>query len=280
MRQYKKYIQRIIALMLVVVLISSSGNILNVFALETGSMTQVDKVTQPDDVANGGSSAGNGTGASYDFDIKSFADTSQCISSRAYLITIQKLENHALLSDKLSPEYTSAKASIGEDLTQVAFSSAYEYLTKYPACFSSATLLSSGLTSYALVGVKDNNGITGTAALPGGTIKYNAANGYMSSDNFQHVYIRSTPKMGSVSSSWKPTDLTRSSLLANEALYTKFLDGQLTIGDIKPLINTGNMSTAIENVIKPLADSGHLTAAMNGDWTKEHSCNSEIMSIE
>lgn len=91
----------------------------------------------------------------------------------------------------------------------------------------------------------------------------------MSSDNFQHVYIRSTPKMGSVSSSSKPTDLTRSSLLANEALYTKFHDGQLTIGDIKPLINTGNMSAAIENVIKPLADSGHLTAAMNGDWTKE-----------
>lgn len=48
-----------------------------------------------------------------------------------------------------------------------------------------------------------------------------------------------------------------------------FLDGQLTIGDIRPLINTGNMSAAIENVIKPLADSGHLPAAMNGDWTKE-----------
>ena len=64
-------------------------------------------------------------------------------------------------------------------------------------------------------------------------------------------------------------NLTRSSLLANEALYTKSLDSQLTIGDIKPLINTGNMSAAIENVIKPLADSGHLTAAMNGDWTKE-----------
>ena len=262
----KKFLQRIMALMLSVVLASSS---INALAFNSDGATSVDSVTQGRDPAQSGNASGNGTGASYDFDIKSFADTSQCISSRAYLITIQKLENHALLSDKLSPEYTSAKASIGEDLTQVAFSSAYEYLTKYPACFSSATLLSSGLTSYALVGVKDNNGITGTAALPGGTIKYNAANGYMSSDNFQHVYIRSTPKMGSVSSSWKPTDLTRSTLLANEALYTKFLDGQLTIGDIKPLINTGNMSAAIENVIKPLADSGHLTAAMNGDWTKE-----------
>ena len=274
----KKFLQRIVTLMLSIVLVSSSVNVLAAF--DSSGVHKEDSVTQGRDPAQSGNASGNGTGASYDFDIKSFADTSQCISSRAYLITIQKLENHALLSDKLSPEYTSAKASIGEDLTQVAFSSAYEYLTKYPACFSSATLLSSGLTSYALVGVKDNNGITGTAALPGGTIKYNAANGYMSSDNFQHVYIRSTPKMGSVSSSWKPTDLTRSSLLANEALYTKFLDGQLTIGDVKPLINTGNMSAAIENVIKPLADSGHLTAAMNGDWTKEHSCNSEIMSIE
>ena len=262
----KKFLQRIMALMLSIVLASSS---INALAFNSDGATSVGSVTNKTGDANPAGASGNGTGASYDFDIKSFADTSQCISSRAYLITIQKLENHALLSDKLSPEYTSAKASIGEDLTQVAFSSAYEYLTKYPACFSSATLLSSGLTSYALVGVKDNNGITGTAALPGGTIKYNAANGYMSSDNFQHVYIRSTPKMGSVSSSWKPTDLTRSSLLANEALYTKFLDGQLTIGDIKPLINTGNMSAAIENVIKPLADSGHLTAAMNGDWTKE-----------
>ena len=164
----KRILKQLVTLILAIVLVSSNMTILEVFAIDPTN--KVDSVTKSD-IANGGSSAGNGTGASYDFDIKSFADTSQCISSRAYLITIQKLENHALLSDKLSPEYTSAKASIGKDLTQVAFSSAYEYLTKYPACFSSATLLSSGLTSYALVGVKDNNGITGTAALPGGTIK-------------------------------------------------------------------------------------------------------------
>ena len=152
-------LKRLTAMLLAVILLCSSTNVIQVLAgINPGQ--QYDAITKGDK-ANGGSSAGNGTGASYDFGIKSFADTSQCISSRAYLITIQKLENHALLSDKLSPEYTSAKASIGEDLTQVAFSSAYEHLTKYPACFSSATLLSSGLTSYALVGVKDNNGITG-----------------------------------------------------------------------------------------------------------------------
>ena len=50
----------------------------------------------PGPKAPAGNSAGNGTGASYDFDIKSFADTSQCISSRAYLITIQKLERAAV----------------------------------------------------------------------------------------------------------------------------------------------------------------------------------------
>lgn len=101
MKQHKKYIQRIIALILAVVLISSNGNILNVFALETGSMTQVDKVTQGQDPAQSGNAAGNGTGASYDFDIKSFADTSQCISSRAYLITIQKLENNSCVPHKI-----------------------------------------------------------------------------------------------------------------------------------------------------------------------------------
>lgn len=157
----KRILKQLIALSLAIVLVSLNTAVLEVLA---GKPTNhVDSVTPGQNPAQSGNAAGNGTGASYDFDIKSFADTSQCISSRAYLITIQKLENHALLSDKLSPEYTSAKASIGEDLTQVAFSSAYEYLTKYPACFSSATLLSSGLTSYALVGVKDNNGITGTA---------------------------------------------------------------------------------------------------------------------
>ena len=147
----KKFLQRLIALLLTVVLISSSTSISEVFAKPTGDNTHpVDSVTPSRGEANGGSSAGNGTGASYDFDIKSFADTSQCISSRAYLITIQKLENHALLSDKLSPEYTSAKASIGEDLTQVAFSSAYEYLTKYPACFSSVAL-TSGMIGYGKI---------------------------------------------------------------------------------------------------------------------------------
>jgi len=135
------------ALMLSVVLASSS---INALAFNSDGATSVDSVTQGRDPAQSGNASGNGTGASYDFDIKSFADTSQCISSRAYLITIQKLENHALLSDKLSPEYTSAKASIGEDLTQVAFSSAYEYLTKYPACFSSAAL-TSGMIGYGKI---------------------------------------------------------------------------------------------------------------------------------
>ena len=143
----KKFLQRIMTLMLSIVLVSSSVNVLAAF--DSSGVHKEDSITQTDK-AIGGCSAGNGTGASYDFDIKSFADTSQCISSRAYLITIQKLENHALLSDKLSPEYTSAKASIGEDLTQVAFSSAYEYLTKYPACFSSAAL-TSGMIGYGKI---------------------------------------------------------------------------------------------------------------------------------
>lgn len=92
----KKFLQRLIALLLTVVLIGSNSSLLEVFARPTdGNMTPVGSVTQPDDVANGGSSAGNGTGASYDFDIKSFADTSQRISSHAYLITIQRLENNS-----------------------------------------------------------------------------------------------------------------------------------------------------------------------------------------
>ena len=81
----KKFQQRLIALLLTVVLISSSTSISEVFAKPTGDNTHpVGLVTQPDDVANGGSSAGNGTGASYDFDIKSFADTSQCIARLSY----------------------------------------------------------------------------------------------------------------------------------------------------------------------------------------------------
>lgn len=92
----KKFLQRLIALLLTVVLIGSNSSLLEVFARSTdGNMTPVGSVTESKGEANGGSSAGNGTGASYDFDIKSFADTSQCISSRAYLITIQKLENNS-----------------------------------------------------------------------------------------------------------------------------------------------------------------------------------------
>lgn len=98
----KKFLQRLIALLLTVVLIGSNSSLLEVFARPTdGNMTHVGSVTQGQDPAQSGNAAGNGTGASYDFDIKSFADTSQCISSRAYLVTIQKLENNSCVPHKI-----------------------------------------------------------------------------------------------------------------------------------------------------------------------------------
>lgn len=95
----KRILKQLVALILAIVLVSSNMTILEVFAIDPTN--KVDKVTNKGGEANAGSSAGNGTGASYDFDIKSFADTSQCISSRAYLITIQKLENNSCVPHKI-----------------------------------------------------------------------------------------------------------------------------------------------------------------------------------
>ena len=86
------------ALMLSIVLASSS---INALAFNSDGATSVGSVTPGQNPAQSGNAAGNGTGASYDFDIKSFADTSQCISSRAYLITIQKLENNSCVPHKI-----------------------------------------------------------------------------------------------------------------------------------------------------------------------------------
>ena len=264
MRQKRKRIlKQLVALTLAIVLFNSNISILEVLAGKPAN--HVGSVTQPQGNANPAGASGGETKVGYDFNVKSFADTSQCINSRAYLITIQKIENTARGNARFEAAYRADNT-----LTQVAFSAADQYLSNYPGCFSTSQITSDGIHNYALVGVKDNNGVTGPSALPSSSVVYASANGNMSSGTFAHCYIKSKSAMGSVNSSWKPTDLTRSTLFGNEELRTKFLDGRLTLSEAKGAIS-GNMSAAIENVIKPLADSGNLTAAMNGDWTTEMS---------
>ena len=265
MKQNNKMLfKRVTAMMLAVILLFSSTNALNVFAGVSPTIHK-DQVTPSKGEANPAGASGGDTSVGYDYNVKSFADTSSYINSRAYLITLQKVQNTARGNATFAAAYQADKT-----LTQVAYSTADQYLSSYPGCFSSAQITSDGIHNYALVGVKESNGVTGASALPSSSVVYATANGYMTSGTFAHTYIRSKSAMGSVNSSWKPTDLTRSTIFGNETLRTKFLDGKLTLAEAKGAMN-GNMSTAIDNVIKPLADSGNLTSAMNGDWTKEKS---------
>ena len=80
--------------MLIVLLIASNASVLEVLA-DINPSNRVSSVTRPDGDANPAGASGGETKVGYDFNVKSFADTSQCINSRAYLITIQKIENTA-----------------------------------------------------------------------------------------------------------------------------------------------------------------------------------------
>ena len=164
MRQKRKRIlKQLVALTLAIVLFNSNISILEVLAGKPAN--HVGSVTQPQGNANPAGASGGETKVGYDFNVKSFADTSQCINSRAYLITIQKIENTARGNARFEAAYRADNT-----LTQVAFSAADQYLSNYPGCFSTSQITSDGIHNYALVGVKDNNGVTGPSALPSSSV--------------------------------------------------------------------------------------------------------------
>lgn len=254
--------QRIVALLLTVILVSTSTSVLEVFAeMDKEPQNKKENITQPTGEAVPAGASGNSVGGSNGVKATELGDMSGYINSRAYLLTLVKVPNTAGLTSGFE-----AALKADNTLTQVAYSTADQYLSTYPECFSAADIKTIGITDYALVVTKDNNDVTSEP--PSSTIHYASMDKSYTDASFSHVYVHTSDSLGNVNSSWKPTDLTRTAILGNTERMTAFLRGEMTLAEAKSCI-TGDMSAAIKNVIKPLADSGNLTAAMNGDWTKE-----------